>query len=549
MADFPININANSKENVSNKKTTLTDNSDTFYPTQKAVKTAVDAKLNTPTGTTAQYLRGDGSLETFPTIPDVTGLQSKAVVVSANQTAVNDGNYTVVANATFTDPSPVEGKGYRVFVRNGTATINSVAYTEGTTILRLFHSGAWVSYLGGGSQDLQQVTNLGSTTTETILVLDNPSSTNYLSIISNSAVEVVNNITLEQSGLLADKIQIVKFESSIGRGGDFKISNVTSPNFVTLEFPNKPTGSYTIATTADIPDTSDFVEKSDFTSHSILAKQSGASDPVAVSIGNNEILGRKSGGGSNIEGLSVSEVKSLLGYTASDVGAVATNSAITGATKTKITYDAKGLVTSGADATTADIADSSNKRYVTDAQLTVIGNTSGTNTGDETQASILSKLGFFVNNRTTDTTAVTGTTTETIIDSVLIPANTYSASGGILRLYNSKFSKTGTAGTLRIKIYVGPNAGNLTGATLLADSGSLASTIVYSEMLRTFTVGSSTLKGIGSGVVSLTDVVSSNSARSSIAWNPAIDNYIHYTVINGSSADSTVMIGNSVKNF
>jgi hypothetical protein len=225
------------------------------------------------------------------------------------------------------------------------------------------------------------------------------------------------------------------------------------------------------------------------------------------------------------------------------------NSAITGATKTKITYDAKGLVTAGADATTADIADSTNKRYVTDAQLTVIGNTSGTNTGDETQASILSKLGFFVNNRTTDTTAVTGTTTETIIDSVLIPANTYSASGGILRLYNSKFSKTGTAGTLRIKIYVGPNAGNLTGATLLADSGSLASTIVYSEMLRTFTVGSSTLKGIGSGVVSLTDVVSSNSARSSIAWNPAIDNYIHYTVINGSSADSTVMIGNSVKNF
>jgi hypothetical protein len=60
------------------------------------------------------------------------------------------------------------------------------------------------------------------------------------------------------------------------------------------------------------------------------------------------------------------------------------NSAITGATKTKITYDAKGLVTAGADATTADIADSLDKRYVTDANLTVIGNTSGTNTGDQT---------------------------------------------------------------------------------------------------------------------------------------------------------------------
>ena len=64
-------------------------------------------------------------------------------------------------------------------------------------------------------------------------------------------------------------------------------------------------------------------------------------------------------------------------------GKVDENAAITGATKTKITYDAKGLVASGSDATTADIADSSNKRYVTDAQLTVIGNTSGTNTGDQ----------------------------------------------------------------------------------------------------------------------------------------------------------------------
>jgi hypothetical protein len=78
---------------------------------------------------------------------NLTNVQSKAIVVSTNQTAVNDAIYTVVANATFTDPSPVEGKGYRVFVRNATATINAVAYTEGTTILRLFHSGSWTSYV------------------------------------------------------------------------------------------------------------------------------------------------------------------------------------------------------------------------------------------------------------------------------------------------------------------------------------------------------------------------------------------------------------------
>ena len=47
---------------------------------------------------------------------------------------------------------------------------------------------------------------------------------------------------------------------------------------------------------------------------------------------------------------------------------VAANAAITGATKTKLTYDAKGLVTAGADATTADIAPSTDRNYVTDAQ-------------------------------------------------------------------------------------------------------------------------------------------------------------------------------------
>lgn len=43
--------------------------------------------------------------------------------------------------------------------------------------------------------------------------------------------------------------------------------------------------------------------------------------------------------------------------------------------------------------TTADVNDSTNRRYVTDAQQTVIGNTSGTNTGDETASTIKTKLG------------------------------------------------------------------------------------------------------------------------------------------------------------
>jgi hypothetical protein len=83
------------------------------------------------------------------------------------------------------------------------------------------------------------------------------------------------------------------------------------------------------------------------------------------------------------------------------------NALITGATKTKITYDAKGLVTVGADATTADIADSTNKRYVTDAQLVIVGNTSGTNTGDNATNSQYSGLAASKEDVSNKSTSVT----------------------------------------------------------------------------------------------------------------------------------------------
>jgi hypothetical protein len=68
---------------------------------------------------------------------------AKSTIVSSNTTASNDANYTVVANATFTDPSPIEGKGYITYVRNGTATIGGVGYGVGKLIYRTFHSGSW----------------------------------------------------------------------------------------------------------------------------------------------------------------------------------------------------------------------------------------------------------------------------------------------------------------------------------------------------------------------------------------------------------------------
>ena len=107
--------------------------------------------------------------------------------------------------------------------------------------------------------------------------------------------------------------------------------------------------------------------------HTVL-KSSNSDNLVNFSTGTKEV----------VNDIPASLQEQLVTLAADLAGKVDENASITGATKTKITYDAKGLVTAGADATTADIADSSNKRYVTDAQLTVIENTSGTNTGDQT---------------------------------------------------------------------------------------------------------------------------------------------------------------------
>lgn len=139
-------------------------------------------------------------------------------------------------------------------------------------------------------------------------------------------------------------------------------------------------------------------------------------------------------------------VESALGFTP-----VVANSTITGATKIKITYDAKGLVTSGADATTADIADSSNKRYVTDAQLTVIGNTSGTNSGNQTLANTSDATSHTVTLSSTggsvqlvEGSGITLTTTGTSADGIITIASTGGGSGTVTNVSALTLGTTGT---------------------------------------------------------------------------------------------------------
>lgn len=171
--------------------------------------------------------------------------------------------------------------------------------------------------------------------------LTNPTSTDTMSSVPHSDQHANANDAIEA---LQTKVGI---DSSADTGSiDYKLTNTSSSN---------PGHKHTLADGAtDVTASADEVNVLDGIPETLTATELGYVDGVTSAI-----------------------------QTQLDAK-VDENTAITGATKTKITYDAKGLVTGGADATTADIADSADKRYVTDAQLVVIGNTSGTNTGDQT---------------------------------------------------------------------------------------------------------------------------------------------------------------------
>ena len=69
-------------------------------------------------------------------------------VNSSSKTAELNTFYVNVATSTYTDPSPSEGRGFTVFVRNATATVGGTSYsTVGTVIRRIYHSGGWANYV------------------------------------------------------------------------------------------------------------------------------------------------------------------------------------------------------------------------------------------------------------------------------------------------------------------------------------------------------------------------------------------------------------------
>lgn len=410
---------------------------------------------------------------------NLTNVQSTPIVVSSNTTAENNKVYHVIANATFTDPTPVEGRGYFVVVRFASSCVlGGNSYISGETIHRIFHSGSWLN-IALRPSTYESITNKKTTLTDN-------SDTFYP---TQKAVKTAVDLKVDAvagKGLSAnDFTNTLKIKlDGIQDGAEVNVNadwNATSGDAQIL---NKPT----------IPSVSG------------LVPYTGATGDV--DLGNNDL---------NAEGI---KIKGTAG-----------NGHL------NLKHQSSGATAGGGESVI--YADSS-------------GNPRWKNDGNAVQEialvnTILSKLGWFTYNRVAESTAVTGSTTETIIENIKINANTF-ASGGILRSYNNKFRKVGTSGSLTVRLYISPNNNSLTGATQIA-TVSIPSTNLFAEMLRTFTATTTSLIGWNSTTSSTNDVTLTTSARTETAVTWANDQYFIITVQLGSAGDSVSLIGASLKNF
>lgn len=162
--------------------------------------------------------------------------------------------------------------------------------------------------------------------------------------------------------------------------------------------------------------------------------------------------------------------------------------------------------------TTADIADSTDKRYVTDAQLNVLENTSGTNTGNETAASI----GTILNGATAKTTPV---------DADTIPLSDSAASGALKKLtWGNLLATAKTYFDTLYNKYVHPNhSGDVTS---VADGATtIAANVVSNSKLST--VNTATIKGRATAGTGNVEDLTATQVRTILNVADGANNYTH----------------------
>jgi len=139
---------------------------------------------------------------------------------------------------------------------------------------------------------------------------------------------------------------------------------------------------------------------------------------------------------------------------------------------------------------------------------------------------------------TTNSTAITGTTSSTLSFSSVITANKISV-GDILRLVFQS-DKTGTVSTTTLRVYINTSA-SLSGATLLATTTTTLGTNICNTISRNIGVKSASNTLISAVTASYWGGENTFTTSNSLNIDWAIDQYLIIAVQNGNAADSTLI--------
>ena len=136
--------------------------------------------------------------------------------------------------------------------------------------------------------------------------------------------------------------------------------------------------------------------------------------------------------------------------------------------------------------------------------------------------------------------SITGVTTEAIIKTIFVPANTLTV-GDVLRILTIN-KKTGTAGTCNIRIKVN-TTNDLTGTPILAGVYSAGTTTVSYPFVRSLVVKNSTTNtqvvSTSIATVASDEATPSTTAVNVLSINWTVDQYVHITMQNSVVGDTS----------
>jgi hypothetical protein len=140
-------------------------------------------------------------------------------------------------------------------------------------------------------------------------------------------------------------------------------------------------------------------------------------------------------------------------------------------------------------------------------------------------------------------TPVTGIINAAISQTILIPANTFTAAGGALE-FMARYQKTGVAGNHTCSVFIN-TASNLSGATSIAaftlGGGGGGGTNLIIQGIRTARIASNTLTIYPANTSGITDYVGTSFTQTSVAFDPTVDNYLLFAITLSNAADSSVV--------